>query len=189
MAQGVLGFQYEVEERDGGMTALAGLPAYVELAHVLGLRGLIGENVRPRQGDQGWTDEQMVMSLVLLNLAGGDCVEDLRVLEGDEGFCRVLREAECYGLSGSQKRALKRRWRKERTRDGAVSYGDAGVSGAVSRQGARRFEGAPYCIYSRADCCFEGFGEDERGLGCRGSASISQEYGHAGHGCDLVRDP
>ena len=29
------------------------------------------------------------MSLVLLNLAGGDCVEDLRVLEGDEGFARV----------------------------------------------------------------------------------------------------
>ena len=29
------------------------------------------------------------MSLVLLNLAGGDCVDDLRVLEGDEGFARV----------------------------------------------------------------------------------------------------
>jgi hypothetical protein len=28
------------------------------------------------------------MSLVLLNLAGGDCVDDLKVLEGDEGFAR-----------------------------------------------------------------------------------------------------
>jgi hypothetical protein len=74
MAQGVFGFQYEVEKRDGGMTALAGLPAYVELAHVLGLRGLIGEKARARQGNQSWTDDQMVMSLVLLNLAGGDCV-------------------------------------------------------------------------------------------------------------------
>jgi hypothetical protein len=50
------------------------LPAYVELAHVLGLRGLIGEKARARQGNQSWTDDQMVMSLVLLNLAGGDCV-------------------------------------------------------------------------------------------------------------------
>ena len=31
------------------------------------------------------------MSLVLLNLAGGECVNDLKVLEGDEGFARVAR--------------------------------------------------------------------------------------------------
>jgi len=116
MGQGVLPFQYEVERKQGGMTALAGLPSYVELIHLMGMRGMIGENVRARKGNQGWTDEQMVMSLVLLNLAGGDCVEDLGVLEGDEGFCRVLREVECYGLSSSEKRALRRRWRKERTR-------------------------------------------------------------------------
>ncbi|MEW6112367.1 MAG: IS1380 family transposase [Thermodesulfobacteriota bacterium] len=116
MAQGLLPFQYEIEKRDGGMTALAGLPSYVELAHALGLGRVISENVRARQGGQGWTDEQMVMSLVYLNLAGGDCVDDLKILEGDEGLCRVLREVERYGLTGSERRALKRRWRKERTR-------------------------------------------------------------------------
>jgi hypothetical protein len=73
--------------------------------------------------------------------------------------------------------------------DGAVSYGSAGVSGALSRQGARRFERAPYCIYSRADCCPEGFGEDELRLGCRGSGSISREDGDLGPGCDFARDP
>ncbi len=116
MAQGVFPFQYEVEKRDGGMTALAGLPSYLELAHTLKLGKLISRNVKARQGDQGWTDEQMVMSLVLLNLAGGDCVEDLRVLEGDEGFCRLLRKVEEYGRTSSERRALKRRWRKERSR-------------------------------------------------------------------------
>jgi hypothetical protein len=58
----------------------------------------------------------MVMSLVLLNLAGGDCVDDLKVLEGDEGFARVLRRVELHGRPRKERRALQRRWRKERRR-------------------------------------------------------------------------
>ena len=116
MAQGVLPFQYEVEDKVGGMTALAGLPAYLEFAQVMGLGRIVSLNVKARQGDQGWSDQQMVMSLALLNLAGGDCVDDLRVLEGDEGLCRVLREVEDWGRTGSEKRGLRRRWRKKRMR-------------------------------------------------------------------------
>lgn len=116
MAQGILPFQYEVENKFGGMTALAGLPAYLEFAEVMGLGRTISRNVKARHGDQGWTDEQMVMSLVLLNVAGGDCVDDLRVLEGDEGLCQVLREIELWGRTGSEKRSLRRRWRKKRRR-------------------------------------------------------------------------
>jgi hypothetical protein len=78
----------------------------------MGLGRIISGDVQARQGGQGWTDEQMVMSLVLLNLAGGDCVEDLGLLEGDEGFCRILREVEHWGRTGSEKRSLRRRWRK-----------------------------------------------------------------------------
>jgi hypothetical protein len=40
-----------------------------------------------------------------LNISGGDCVDNVRVLEGDEGFCRVFREIETYGLTGSERRA------------------------------------------------------------------------------------
>jgi hypothetical protein len=116
MAQGLLPFQYVVEKRLEGMTSLAGLPLYLEFAHCMGLGRLISEHVAARQGNQGWTDEQMIMALVLLNLVGGECVDDVRVLEGDEGLCRVLREMELYGRTRSEKRALKRRWRKERAR-------------------------------------------------------------------------
>jgi hypothetical protein len=116
MAQGILPFQYEIEKREGGLTALAGLPAYVEFAYTMGLGRLISEHVHIRQGNQGWTDEQMVMPLIWLNLAGGDCVDDVRVLESDEGFCRFLREVEDYGRTSSEKRALRRRWRRQRTR-------------------------------------------------------------------------
>jgi len=53
---------------------------------------------------------------VLLNLAGGDCVDDIKTLEADEGFCEVLKKAEMHGLRRKVRRALLRRWRKEKTR-------------------------------------------------------------------------
>jgi len=98
------------------MTALAGLPAYLDLAKVIGLSKSIQKHLKVREGGQGWTDSQMVLSLVLLNLAGGDCVEDIKVVEADDGFCEVLKKAEMHGLRRKVRRTLLRRWRKERTR-------------------------------------------------------------------------
>jgi len=34
MEQGILPFKYEIEKNTTGMTALAGLPAYLDLIHV-----------------------------------------------------------------------------------------------------------------------------------------------------------
>ena len=116
MSQTILPFQYEVEKQPSGMTSHAGLPLYLELAQLMGLRRLIDDHVQVRKGDQGWTDDQMIMAMLLLNLAGGDCVDDLKVLEGDDGFCRLFREVEFHGRTRSERRALKRRWRKLRTR-------------------------------------------------------------------------
>jgi hypothetical protein len=116
MAQGVLSFQYEVEKRDGGMTALAGLPTYVEFGYVMGLSKAIENRLKIRGGDQGWSDCETVMSLILLNLADGQGISDLDILEGDEGFCRVLRESVGFGKSRQERRALERRLRKEQRR-------------------------------------------------------------------------
>ena len=38
MAQGILPFKYETEKNTTGMTALAGLPVYLDLARVIELR-------------------------------------------------------------------------------------------------------------------------------------------------------
>jgi hypothetical protein len=116
MTQGVLPFKYESEKKTTGMTALGGLPAYLDLAQVIGLSKSVQKHLKVRQGGQGWTDTQMVLALVLLNLAGGDCVEDIKVLEADDGFCEVLKKAELHGLRRKVRRALLGRWRKERTR-------------------------------------------------------------------------
>ena len=116
MAQGVLAYKYEEERNEGGMTALAGLAIYLDLASVLGVAESIRTHVHVRDSGQGWTDEQAILSLMLLNLAGGDCVDDIRILEKDEGFCKVLGRVETKGLSRGQRRAMERRWRKERHR-------------------------------------------------------------------------
>ncbi len=117
MAQGVLPFQYQDQKHVAGLTALAGLPAYLDLAQAAGLRNSLCRHLKIRSDStQGWSDHQIVMSLILLNLAGGDCVADLERLEADEGLCQVMRKVEHYGLPRAQRRSLERRWRKERCR-------------------------------------------------------------------------
>ena len=82
MAQGVISFkyeeEYEEEKRDTGMTGLAGLPVYLDLASVMGTNESIERLMHIKQ--QSWTDRQTLLSLILTNLAGGDCVDDLRKL-------------------------------------------------------------------------------------------------------------
>ena len=117
MTQGILPFQYQAELSTTGMTALAGLPPYFELAVASGLAGSIRRHMRVcAEQTQGWTDEQIIMSLVMLNIAGGGCVDDLRVLEKDAGFARVLRRVEFHGLPRKERRQQERRWHKERKR-------------------------------------------------------------------------
>ncbi len=116
MARHLAPYQYQVDQKTGGMTALAGLPLFMEFAQRRGLPRLIAHHVRVRVGGQGWTDEQMILAVMLLNVSGRDSVEDVRVLEGGEGFCRVFRAIENFGRTGAERRALKRRWRKPRTR-------------------------------------------------------------------------
>jgi hypothetical protein len=65
---------------------------------------------------QGWTDNQIVMSLILLNIAGGDCVDDMRILENDEGLVRVIRRVGFSGHPRRERREQERRWRKQQKR-------------------------------------------------------------------------
>jgi hypothetical protein len=111
MAQGVLAYKYEEDKTDAGLTALAGLPVYLDLASVLGLADHIRAHMHVKV--RGWTDEQIVTSLVLLNLSGGDFVDDIGILAKDEGFCRVLGRVETKELTLKQRRDKERRWSKE----------------------------------------------------------------------------
>lgn len=134
MAQGILPYKYEEEKKQAGMTSLAGLPLYLDLAFALGIPASIGRHLTLRPS-QGWTDSRMVLSLMLLALAGGDCVDDLRLLQADEGFRRIVERVEPPVPA--------RRWRRAKSRTvpspssafrylAAFSTGDVSVQGRAS---------------------------------------------------------
>jgi hypothetical protein len=116
MTQGELAFKYEVDHQGAGMTGMGGIGTYLDLACRSGMLRSIERHVEVRKGGQGWTDAEHILSLAMLNLVGGDCVEDVQRLESDEGFCRLLGKALSQGLSGKGRRGLKKRWRKEKSR-------------------------------------------------------------------------
>lgn len=116
MTQGILSFKYEKDLQNNKLTGFGGLPAYLDLAQAGGLPKSISRNLKVSSDDQGWTDSQVVIALILLNLVGGDCVEDLNCLEQDEGLCRIIERTETHGMSRKERRAFLRRWRKERKR-------------------------------------------------------------------------
>jgi hypothetical protein len=109
LPQGVLGFQYQADRSSSGLTSQGGLPLYLDLVEAIGLGSTIRQNVRVA-GSRGWLDIQMVLALIFLNLAGGDCVEDLERLEADSGFAAILRSTERDVLSATERRSLKTRW-------------------------------------------------------------------------------
>ena len=98
MSQGALPFKYKEQLPGGGMTALAGLPVYLDLAHVMGLSRSVEKHLEVRANGRGWSDSQVITSLVLLNLAGGDCVDELDIFETDEGTISLKRIANRFSV-------------------------------------------------------------------------------------------
>lgn len=115
--QGILSYRVEEDSARLNLTGLAGLGPYLDLICASGLAGSIHRNLTIRADGQGWTDVQIVASLLMLNLAGGECVDDLDNLESDEGFGELIRCFEKAGLARGVRREMSKRWRKPRTRD------------------------------------------------------------------------
>jgi hypothetical protein len=127
--QSILSYRTEGEQTSQNPTALSGLAPYLDLMVASGVVESIRRNV-DACGEQGWTDHEIAVSLVLLNLAGGDCVDDLDHLNADRGFGKLLKWCANHGLSRCVRREMKRRWRKVKNRN------------VVSPSVARRWLGA-----------------------------------------------
>jgi hypothetical protein len=79
MPQFALPFKYEEETKTSGLTGLAGLPPYIELLHALKMQQAMRKSLDTREDeDRVWKPSQIALTLVLLNLAGGEHVEDFR---------------------------------------------------------------------------------------------------------------
>jgi hypothetical protein len=114
MSQGSLPFQYQAEKNDSGLTGLAGLPLYVELCKQSGFIEYIGQTMKTKI--RGWTDAELILSLMMLNIAGGDCITDIERLERDAGFRKLLMQFATHGMRRKERRCYERRWRKEKGR-------------------------------------------------------------------------
>ena len=112
---GLLPYDFEEDPSDAQLVDHAGLLPYLDLACVLQVLKSADEKIGAC-GAQGWMDRHHVLSLILLNLAGGECVEDIRLLEADGGLCEVFRRAEKYGLSRDERRGMEKRFRRGRDR-------------------------------------------------------------------------
>ncbi|WP_286975501.1 transposase [Acetomicrobium sp. UBA5826] len=110
-------FHYEIDKTDRLVTAWASLPLVTELFYRMGLDRVINEEIGARR-TQGYTDAEQILSLILLNIAGGESVEDLKMLEGDPGFRKLQTLLQSANAKSDRKgsKSASNRWRKERKR-------------------------------------------------------------------------
>lgn len=109
-----ISFQYLSEKNSSSLTSFSGLPLYMDLAAASGLWSKVNQELQTKT--RGWADLQIIMSLILLNIAGGDCVDDIERLESDGGLRTLLARLETSGMSRKERRIYEKRWRKEKQR-------------------------------------------------------------------------
>lgn len=111
MTQGVLPVKYEEEKKDFGSTAFAGTLIFLDLLSKMGLRKIVRDNLRAKEDKQGWSDFQFLLCLMLLNICGGDCVDDVKHMEKDEGLMDILKHLAIGNFFGRRRRKQERQWR------------------------------------------------------------------------------
>jgi hypothetical protein len=90
MSQGLLPYRVEVIADAAAVTGRAGFPLVLETMRALGLAQAIAQHVHLRARRSGYTETEKVEALVLLLAAGGDCLDDIAVLQADGGLGRLL---------------------------------------------------------------------------------------------------
>ena len=90
MSQGLLPYLVEVVADGDAVTGRAGLPLVLETLRALRLDQAIAQHVLVRERQSGYTETEKVEALVLLLAAGGDCLDDIAVLQADGGLRRLL---------------------------------------------------------------------------------------------------
>jgi hypothetical protein len=111
----LLPYHYEADPTSSRLSGFGGILPYLDLLGLLKLPQSIDTHLGTG-GAQGWMARHHVLTVLLLNLAGGECVDDVEELEADSGLCEALRLVEGLGLSRVGRRSLDRRFRKGRAR-------------------------------------------------------------------------
>ncbi len=88
-------FLFEIDERptEECLTALGGVPLFVRTARSLDVPGSVKRNLTLKQRDRGFNEATYFESFLVLNAAGGDCLEDFDCLREDRGLAAMLGHA------------------------------------------------------------------------------------------------
>lgn len=104
MTQTVLSYKLEME-KDTSLTSFSGLPLVTELMTRLKIPRLIKKKLKLKKS--GWSDVEMVTSLINLAIAGGEHLSDMRILQKDAAFQRLIQSKGMPGAKAAE-RYLKR---------------------------------------------------------------------------------
>jgi hypothetical protein len=85
-------FLFEIDETptDECLTAFGGLPLFVRTARSLDVPGSVKRNLSLKRRDRGFDEATYIESFLVLNAAGGGCLEDFDCLREDRGVAAML---------------------------------------------------------------------------------------------------
>lgn len=88
-----LPFQFDREPAPEILTAFGGLPIVVQTLRSMRLPEAVRQHVRIKERQRGYDEPTFVESFVILNAAGGECLEDFARLREDTGLAQMLGHA------------------------------------------------------------------------------------------------
>jgi len=89
-AEGEFLFEIDRQPTEECLTALGGLPLLVRTARSLDVPGSVQRNLALKQRDRGFDEAPYIESFLVLNAAGGECLEDFDGLREDRGLAVIL---------------------------------------------------------------------------------------------------
>jgi hypothetical protein len=83
-------FEVDPQPLEETLTAFGGMPLVVQTFRSLELPKSVREQVEVRERERGYDEATLVESFVILNAAGGECVDDFERLRGDPGLAEMM---------------------------------------------------------------------------------------------------
>ena len=83
-------FEIDPEPLEETLTALGGMPLVIQAFRSLRLPESVREQVRVKERKRGYDEATFVESFVVLNAAGGECLDDLKRLRQDPGLADMM---------------------------------------------------------------------------------------------------
>jgi len=92
-AEGEFLFEFDPEPLEECVTAMGGMPLFVRAIRSLDVPGSVQRNLHLKQRQRGFDEATYIESFLLLNAAGGDCLDDFDRLREDPGLPEMLGHA------------------------------------------------------------------------------------------------